>query len=87
MINTDASCDLFIQSPHTHTHTHTHTHKPCALLIDNVSCIRVTTAVLKHHERNLRKKGFISLTVLYSISSSKAVRRGTEAWKEHGDRS
>jgi hypothetical protein len=42
--------------------------------------ICVTVVMIKHHDQKKLKKGFISLTVPYHSSSSKAVRAGT--WRQ-----
>ena len=50
--------------------------------------VRVTIAVMKHHDQgNLGKKGFIQLTLPYHCSSSKEVRTGTQTWQEPAGRS
>ena len=50
--------------------------------------IRVTTAVMKHHDqKHLGEKFFFSLILPFNSLSSKVVRTGTQAGQEPGDRS
>jgi uncharacterized protein (DUF305 family) len=49
--------------------------------------VRVTSAVMKHHDQsNLRRKEFIQLMIPHHSSSSKEVRTGTQAGQEPGGR-
>lgn len=51
-------------------------------------CLRVSIAVMKHHEKsNVGRKGLIQLTLSHHSSASKEVRTGTKAGQELGDRS
>ena len=50
--------------------------------------VRVTIAVMKHQDKksNLEREGFVSFTVSYNCSSSKALRAGTHIGWEPGAR-
>jgi len=50
--------------------------------------LRVTIAVIKHHDQsNLGRKGSIWLTLPYHCSSMKEIRTGTQTGQESGGRS
>ena len=60
----------------------------CVVIFFLSVLVRVSIAVLKHHDQsNLGRKGFTSRTILCNSSSSKEVRARTQTGQESGSRS